>query len=39
MAGVMALTFLLTIRGMPRGKVETVEEARPQTVSIDTGIG
>jgi EmrB/QacA subfamily drug resistance transporter len=31
MAGVMAATFLVAVRGLPRGQVETAEEAVPAT--------
>jgi hypothetical protein len=30
MAGVMAVTFLIAVRWLPRGRVETADEALPE---------
>ncbi len=37
MAGVMAVTFLVALRGMPRGRVQTVDEEAPVTAEPTLG--
>jgi hypothetical protein len=37
MAGIMALTFIVTVRWMPRGRMAAVEENERPEISADPG--